>query len=118
MPVRLLLDENLSERLLVMLAESFPDSAHVREIGLAGASDVALWRVATERDLTLVTRDADFVALSVVRGAPPKVIWLNTGNAGTVQTASLLISSAAVIAEFVADSESAFLALSFNAGLA
>jgi len=37
--VRLLLDENLSERLLPLLADRFPASTHVRLIGLNGAED-------------------------------------------------------------------------------
>jgi len=38
--VRLLLDENLSERLLPLLCNRFPDSSHVRLIGLVGAEDL------------------------------------------------------------------------------
>jgi hypothetical protein len=38
--VRLLLDENHSERLLPLLCDRFPDSSHVRLIGLGGADDL------------------------------------------------------------------------------
>ena len=39
MSLSLLLDENLSEKLLPLLFERFPDSRHVRLIGLGGADD-------------------------------------------------------------------------------
>ena len=40
-PPQLLLDENLSERLLALLIERFPHSTHVRLIGLGNASNAA-----------------------------------------------------------------------------
>lgn len=43
MSIRLLLDENLSERLLPLLSDRFPDSSHVRLIGLGGADDLVIW---------------------------------------------------------------------------
>ncbi|MCX5960967.1 MAG: hypothetical protein NT053_14480 [Cyanobacteria bacterium] len=41
-PPQLLLDENLSERLLPLLIERFPHSTHVRLIGLGGATAALL----------------------------------------------------------------------------
>ena len=43
MSVQLLLDENLSERLLPLLFDRFPDVSHVRLLGLGGADDLTLW---------------------------------------------------------------------------
>ena len=43
MSVRLLLDENLSERLLPLLSDRFPNSSHVWLIGLGGAGDLVIW---------------------------------------------------------------------------
>jgi predicted nuclease of predicted toxin-antitoxin system len=40
--VRLLFDEHLSARLCTMLADLYPSSLHVEQIGLAGASDEAV----------------------------------------------------------------------------
>ena len=45
----LLLDQNLSPRLVPALADLFPGSAHVRDVGLAAASDDdEVWRYAAE----------------------------------------------------------------------
>ena len=35
----------------------------------------------------IVSKDADYNSLSVVRGSPPKVIWLLLGNCTTAQGA-------------------------------
>jgi predicted nuclease of predicted toxin-antitoxin system len=109
--VRLLLDENLSERLIAALAPRFLDVLHVRRLGLGGASDARLWQLAAEQQCLLVTRDEDFVQLSVLRGPPPKVLWLNVGNAGTPVISELLLRNAEAIEEFVEHPEAAFLAL-------
>jgi hypothetical protein len=67
----LLLDENLSERLLPLLIDRFPGSTHVRLVGLGGASDSAIWEWAREQAQLLVTKDEDFLDLSVARGFDP-----------------------------------------------
>ncbi len=81
--MRLLFDEQLSSRLCLLLADSYPGALHIGQLGMAGVSDESVWRAAAERDSVLVTKDEDFHRLSVLRGAPPKVIWLRPGNAST-----------------------------------
>jgi predicted nuclease of predicted toxin-antitoxin system len=109
--VRLLFDEHLSARLCSVLAEWYPDTLHVAQIGLAGAPDEAIWRAAAERDCVLVTKDEDFHRLSVLRGAPPKVVWLRLGNASTEEVARLLRERREDIARFATQNEAIFLAL-------
>ena len=88
MSLSLLLDENLSEKLLPLLFDRFPDSRHVRLIGLGGADDLAIWdRARLDGDL-LVTKDDDFLRLSMSRGFPPKVICLAIGNASNIEAFS------------------------------
>jgi predicted nuclease of predicted toxin-antitoxin system len=106
-----LLDENLSERLVPAIAAQFPDALHVRTMGLGGASDSALCDVAVERGCILVTKDEDFVRLSVLRGPSPKIIWLNVGNVPTATIATLLVRHANAIEAFAANPELAILAL-------
>ncbi len=73
--VKLLFDEDLSPRLVADLAHEFPDSLHVRDIGLERAMDEAVWDYARDNGLVIVWRDADFHQLSFLFGHPPKVIW-------------------------------------------
>ena len=115
MAVRFLVDENLSERLLSGLLARFPGSSHVRALEKGGAADAELWTLAREQGFILVTRDEDFVGLSVLRGAPPKVIWLNVGNPRTAQVERLLRENADAIEQFAAHEDATFLALAFVA---
>ena len=78
--MRLLFDEQLSEDLLGLLQDVFPGSLHVRDLGAGGSPDLAVWQLAQERDCILVTKDEDFHRLSVMRGAPPKVIGLRSSS--------------------------------------
>jgi len=111
-PPQLLLDENLSERLLPLLIERFPHSTHVRLIGLGGARDNAIWQWASQHNLVLVTKDEDFLDLSAARGFPPKVVCLAIGNASNAATASLLLQKAESIEQFCSHPEAGFLLLS------
>lgn len=78
--MKLLLDQNLSFRLLEQLEKTFPGSAQVRLIGMAEANDFGIWRHAKDYGFTIVTKDSDFYEISLIRGFPPKVIWLKCGN--------------------------------------
>jgi predicted nuclease of predicted toxin-antitoxin system len=113
--VKLLLDENLSQRLLQPLSDLFPGSAHVRDLTGSGASDSAVWEAARAGNFTLTTRDEDFIGISVLRGSPPKVVWLNVGNSRNATIAALLQSHAGDIERFVADNDHTFLAIGFYA---
>ena len=109
--MKLLLDENLSERLLPQLLEMFPESAHVRLLGLGGASDPTLWAYAAEHGFVLVTKDEDFLALSTSRGFPPKVVCLAIGNASNAITVQCLLSHSEEISQFVGHPDAGFLLL-------
>lgn len=114
MAARLLLDENLSERLLPLLIDLFPGSAHVRDLGPGGASDTSVWEIALGGGYLLVTRDEDFVGMSVLRGSPPKVVWLNIGNARNAFIAALIRERADDIERFLVHDEYTFLAIGLD----
>lgn len=111
MSIRLLLDENLSIRLLPVLADRYPDSQHVEVAIGRSATDEAIWSYAQGAGLLIVTRDEDFQRLSVWRGAPPKVVWIRNGNSSTRAVAELLLRSHALIQQFLEHEEATFLAL-------
>jgi len=110
--VKLLFDENLSPRLVGGLTDVFPGSVHVRDIGLARATDAAIWAYAREHDFTIVSKDSDFHQVSFLRGPPPKVIWIRRGNCTTTDIETLLRFNRTGIRAFVSESGAAFLALS------
>jgi predicted nuclease of predicted toxin-antitoxin system len=109
--VKLLFDENLSPGLVQTLEPEYPGSAHVRTLGLRGATDGAIWERARQAAYAIVSKDNDFRQLSFLHGAPPKVIWLSVGNVGTEAILRLLQSQRAEIQVFEADTETSLLAL-------
>ena len=109
--MRLLFDEQLSEELVTVLGDLFPDSLHVRVLGKGGAADPIIWRLAREHGCVLVTKDEDFHRLSVLRGAPPKVVWIRLGNCTTADIAQLLRGHVDDLRRFEAQAEVTFLEL-------
>jgi len=107
--VRLLLDENVSPELVRLAEAEFPDSAHVYDVGLRGAPDSRIWEHARENGFTIVSKDDDFRQRSFVHGAPPKVVWLQVGNAGTAAIAELLREQASRLSQFADEDDSALL---------
>lgn len=109
--MRLLFDEQLSEALVTAVHDLFPDSLHVRLLGKGGAADPIIWQLAREHGCVLVTKDEDFHRLSVLRGAPPKVVWLRTGNCATADIVRLLRDRADALRKFERQAEVTFLEL-------
>lgn len=81
--MKLLLDENLSPLLPRRLNDLYPESSQVELCGLLSAPDESVWNFAREHGFVIVTKDSDFSELSILRGSPPKVIWLRIGNCMT-----------------------------------
>ena len=109
--MKLLFDENLSPKLPRLLADLFPDSLHVRDVGMKATDDPVVWDYAKENDLMIVSKDADMHDLSLVFGNPPKVIWLRLGNCSTRQVKELLRQDFDVIKSFYEDKYVSLLAL-------
>ena len=114
---RFLFDENLAARLVRELADVYPGSAHVGDVGLLGAADLAIWQYAREHELLIATIDEDFNRFSVLYGSPPKVIWIRSGNCSTEDIARLLRERRSEIDSFIGDTEAGFLALALDVDL-
>ena len=110
--MKLLFDENLSPKLVVLLADLFPNSLHVRDVGLQAGDDSLVWNYARDNDLVIVSKDADMHQRCFLFGAPPKVVWVRLGNCSTTNVANLLRRSLNAIEVFEADEFASFLSLS------
>jgi predicted nuclease of predicted toxin-antitoxin system len=109
--VKLLFDENLSPQLVARLSDLFPSSLHVRTVGMQGANDPLIWTLAEENDYLIVSKDSDMHDLSLLRGAPPKVIWIRLGNCSTRQVEQLLRRELQPIKTFYENEEVSLIAL-------
>jgi len=109
--LKLLLDQNLSFRLLETLEATYPGSSQVKFVDLDQSDDLTVWRYARENGFVIVTKDSDFHELSLIYGCPPKVIWLKCGNKPKWYVLGLLLNNQEAITAFFADKKSTCLEL-------
>ena len=109
--MKLLFDENLSRKLVVRLAELYPDSAHVAEADLLESPDREIWEFAKGGNFVIVSTDSDFYALAATIGPPPKVVWLRRWTHPTRDAERVLRREAIRITQFAADPELGVLVL-------
>lgn len=109
--MKLLFDQNLSPRLPRLLADLYAESVHVRDIGLRDGTDEDIWEYAKQGDYVIVSKDSDFQQRSLLRGHPPKFVWLRVGNCSVKTIEALLRKHSVVLHTFELDEEKAHLML-------
>lgn len=107
--MNLLLDQNISFRVVALLINTFENVKQVKELNLTDASDLDIWNYALKNKFTIVSFDGDFIDLANLKGSPPKIIWLRFGNSSNLRIANKLLSKSNEIKEFTLNSEIAFL---------
>ena len=114
--MKLLLDENLSHRLVHRLNLLFPGLTHVRDVGLKEADDKNIWEWAKANDFTVITTDVDFVLLAQRLGWPPMVIHIEQCDFPFRIIEDLLRRNAVRISEFEKDPGIGVLPIRFPPG--
>jgi len=109
--MKLLFDENLSHKLVRSLLDLFPDSIHVRDVGLKSANDPLVWEYARDNNLILISKDSDMHQRSFMFGPPPKVVWVRLGNCSTADVERLARQHFDAIKAFHEDQYASFLIL-------
>ena len=107
----LLLDENLSPRLVSRLSSLFPGCIHVRDAGLKQADDRNIREWARNNNYNVVTADSDFVEMVTRTGPPPKVIYLERCDFPLHLIEELLRQNAIRISRFESDASARLLTL-------
>jgi len=107
--MKLLLDQNLSRKLIPQLEALYPGSAHLASVLSEDSEDAEIWRFAKANGFTIVTKDDDFEQRSILDGHPPKVVWVRLGNCRTSDVATLLMRSSKIISAFGDDPEKSIL---------
>jgi predicted nuclease of predicted toxin-antitoxin system len=98
--VKLLLDENLSDRIIARIIDLYPDSTHVKTLALIQSEDVMIWEYAKANNFVIVSKDSDFHQRSLLYGHPPKFIYLRVGNCPTSRIVQILRDNYATISQF------------------
>lgn len=91
--MKLLLEENLSRRIVPFIQESYPGSTQVALIGMEQADDKIIRQYAVDNGFVMTTKDADFYEMNLVYGQPPKIIWLKMGNQAKAATIKTLLDN-------------------------
>jgi predicted nuclease of predicted toxin-antitoxin system len=91
--MKILLDANISWKLASVLSPIFGECAHVDLIGInVPAKDMDIWNYALNKGYIIISKDTDFINLLELKGFPPKVVLLKTGNNSSQALVNLLIS--------------------------
>lgn len=101
--MKLLFDQNISFKIINKISASFPEAKQVVELNLYNSTDLEIWKYAKFHGYTIVTFDKDFVEIQNLRGVPPKLILLKTGNSNTEKLANLLMKNINLINNFSLD---------------
>jgi predicted nuclease of predicted toxin-antitoxin system len=105
--LKLLVDDNISWRLVKALDEFFPGSKHIRTIPelVPPAKDQEIWDYALRNHFIILTNDDDFYKLAITRKNAPKVIVLRKGNSSTANLLKLLIQKIPEVERFAENME-------------
>jgi predicted nuclease of predicted toxin-antitoxin system len=110
--MKFLLDENISRRIIPLLNDSLGEITYLLspKTGLVPpVSDHLVWKYAKENGYHILTRDEDFIKLSLLFGSPPKVVFLNTGNLTNQYLADIIRKNVDQIKEFISSESFGFL---------
>ncbi len=97
--MRLLVDNALSPGLAVALSGHGHDAIHVRDVGLAHATDTEIFTFAAGQDRAVLSADTDFGTLLALRGerSPSVVLWRRQSPRRAVEQAAVLIGALATV---------------------
>lgn len=98
--MKLLLDENLSDRIVDKILDLYPDSQHVKTLGLINTDDAIIWEFAKINSFVIISKDSDFHQRSLLYDHPPKFIYLRIGNSPTSKIVQILRDNLATITQF------------------
>lgn len=75
------------------------------------AMDIEIWQYAHDNGYMIVTKDADFSEMGVVKGYLPKVIWIRRGSCSTQMIEIILRESFSSIQMLSEDEDTGTLVL-------
>jgi predicted nuclease of predicted toxin-antitoxin system len=101
--VKLLLDQNISYKILDQIIDLYPNSNHVRLLGMETAVDTEIWNFAKKNNFIIVTFDSDFYERGLIFGFPPKILWIRTGNISSKYIINILVNNFNSINDFYSD---------------
>ena len=79
--MKFLVDAQLPRRLCRLLSDCGHDAIHTLELPLGNCTpDETICQIALQQTRIVITKDADFVDMFLLRGVPEKLLLISTGN--------------------------------------
>jgi predicted nuclease of predicted toxin-antitoxin system len=105
--MKVLIDQNISHRILTFIQNDLYNFEHVRNVGLKDANDYEIFMYARNNNFdSILTLDEDFQFLLLTQNQPPKIIWIKVGNCPTKILAELINNNSSIISFFLTDENS------------
>ncbi|OGV73836.1 MAG: hypothetical protein A3K19_24625 [Lentisphaerae bacterium RIFOXYB12_FULL_65_16] len=96
--MKFLVDAQLPRKLVDRLRAAGHGATHTRDLPLRNRTpDVAINRISVAERRTVVTKDSDFVISHLLRGEPPRLLLISTGNIGNDELLNLIDQNLAQI---------------------
>src|SRR3989442_8950697 len=95
--MRFVVDVNLPPRLCGMLRGHNHEAVHLQDLGMLQADDEQVWDLAKRGNWIVTSKDSDFCDWALLRGPPPQVLHIGTGNLSNEHLIQLLVSAWAEI---------------------
>jgi len=100
--MKILLDANISWKLVNKLEPIYGKCAHVDLIGLnVPSNDIDIWKYAQENEYIIITKDNDFLNLLEIEGYPPKIVLIKTGNNSSKALFELIVTIKPMIEDLI-----------------
>jgi predicted nuclease of predicted toxin-antitoxin system len=103
--MKILLDQDISYRLVNKLSSIFSEVQHVKSCNLLDVKDLTIWNYAKTHSYSVVTFDSDFYDFSLLYGHPPKVIWIRTFDQTSTNIEKLLTNFQLSIQQFLQEDD-------------
>ena len=105
--MKILIDQNISFRIINRIEGAFPNVLHVKSLGLTDTDDYKIFKYARRNNFDAVlTIDEDFYNILLANRTPPKIIWLRLHNASVAIQAKAILDNTLVIYHFLKNPDS------------
>jgi predicted nuclease of predicted toxin-antitoxin system len=105
--MKILIDQNISFRLISRIEAAFPEIQHVKSLDLINTDDLKIFMYARSNNFdAILTIDEDFYNILLTKGLPPKIIWLRLHNATVANQAKVILDNTLTIYQFLKDENS------------
>jgi len=101
--MKLLIDQNISKRIIESIQDVFPKSIHITDLKLGDASDIEVWEYALKNNFVLISTDIDVVDRCVISDKAPKTLFVKGDFLTTTKMEWALRINEDIIRNFYSD---------------